>query len=89
MKGRGRRKSASFFFGSGMFLKGAAMAGEYIIEEIPEEIVKKYNLDDPGHTVGWSGQKFAKEKRTVTPFTGYEIFEKDDKFYVRIPKRGV
>ena len=64
------------------------MAKEYIIEEIPEEIVKKYNLKDPGRTAGWGGKTYARVKRAVTPFTGYEIFEEDDKFYVRIPKRG-
>lgn len=64
------------------------MAEEYIVEEIPEEIVKKYNLDDPGHMTGWGGMKYPRERRAVTPFSGYEIFEMDEKFYVRIPKRG-
>ena len=64
------------------------MAEEYLVEEIPEEIVKKYNLDDPGYIIGWGGKRYPRNRRTVTPFTGYEIFEMGGKMYVRIPKRG-
>ena len=61
------------------------MIDHYTIDEIPEDIVKKYNLDDPGYMVGWGGKKYPRIKRRVTPFTGYEILELNGKFYVRIP----
>ena len=65
------------------------MIDHYILDEIPEKIVKKYNLDDAGYTEGWGGKKYPKPRRTVTPFTGYEILELNGKFYVRVPKTHV
>jgi len=62
------------------------MIDHYILDEIPEKMVKKYNLDDTGYTEGWGGKKLPKPRRTVTPFTGYEILELNGKFYVRVPK---
>jgi hypothetical protein len=61
------------------------MIDHYTLDEIPEQLVKKYNLDDPGYTEGWGGQKYPRPKRTTTPFTGYEILELNGKFYVRVP----
>ena len=65
------------------------MIDHYTLEEIPEEIVKKYSLDDPGCIVGWGGKRYPLRKRTVTPFTGYEILELNGKLYVRVPKLRV
>ena len=62
------------------------MIDHYILDEVPEHLVKKYNLDSVGYTKGWEGKIYPKAKRRVTPFTGYEIIELNGKFYVRVPK---
>jgi hypothetical protein len=62
------------------------MSEEYVLDEIPEELVKKYGLDAPGFMTGWGGTKIPRTKLTVTPFTRYSIVEKDGKYYVKLPK---
>jgi hypothetical protein len=62
------------------------MIDHYILDEIPEHLVKEYNIDDAGHTKGWGDKIYSRAKRKVTPFTGYEIIELNGKFYVRVPK---
>jgi len=55
----------------------------YIIEEIPEEIVKKYCI---GKNYELGVLKYSSCMKT--PFSGYEIFEVDSKYYVKIPHPG-
>jgi hypothetical protein len=62
------------------------MSDEYILDEIPEELVKKYSLDNPGVTVGWGGKRYPRTKLNRTPFTNYEIVESEGRYYVKMPK---
>ena len=65
------------------------MAKDYIVEEIPEEVVEKYGLRDiPTESVLGGLITITGRPVRITPFTRYEIFEMDDKLFVRIPKRG-
>jgi len=66
--------------------KGEAMVDHYFLDEIPDELVKKYSLNNPGYITGWSGKRYPRARRKATPFTGYEILELNGKFYVRVPR---
>lgn len=58
------------------------------LHKIPDEIVKKYSLDDPGEEViSVGGMKMTLPRRPVakTPFTRYDIVWRDDGLYVDIP----
>ena len=58
------------------------------LHKISDEIVKKYNLDDPGEDIVMAGtQKIVLARRPVmkTPFTGYAIVWREDGLYIDVP----
>jgi hypothetical protein len=55
---------------------------------IPEDQIEKNGLGDPGKiVVKFHGGKIElpRQRKTKTPFTGYNIIERDGKLYVEIP----
>ena len=64
------------------------MVDQYVLDEISEELVKKYKLDNPGSLLGWGSTEYPRKKLTKTPFTNYDIVEIEGKYYVKIPKDG-
>ena len=58
------------------------------LHKIPDEIVKKYNLDNPGEEkIELAGVNITLPKRPVSkaPFTGYNIVWREDGLYIDIP----
>lgn len=58
------------------------------LHKIPDEIVKKYSLNDPGEEIVMAGTKklvLPKYPMAKTPFTGYDIVWREDGLYVDVP----